>query len=353
MSANAHDSATKFRIGATCQELTRAALAAIHAPSVLNTQPWRWRITHDTALLYADQTRRLTVMDPTGRLLVISCGGALHHACVTLAADGVDFEVEPFPGAGDPDLLAVVRYRGVADPSAWAQRLYHAIRARRTDRRPFAGQPVPQEFVDRLCQAAQRTRAHLHMTWARDITDLALAAGQASEALMSDPAYRAELAAWVRRPGEGHDGVPLDTLAPLGTRPVPMRDFTATGLGWGATSRIDLSDREARYGVVVTDGDSPPDWLAAGVTLSAVLLAATSQHLATSPMSDLVEHEVARRTLRRMLGGVGYPAVGVRIGWPGPGEPPPPSPRRPAAEVIQVVADEIKDTEPDTPGKSA
>ncbi|MEV6931805.1 nitroreductase [Dactylosporangium sp. NPDC051485] len=340
MPANAPGRTTTFHIGPASQELTRAALAAVQAPSILNTQPWRWRITHDAALLYADQRRRLPILDPTGRLLVLSCGTALHHACVTLAADGADFEVEPMPDDGDPDLLAVVRHRGVAEPSARAQRQRRAIRVRRSDRRPFATRPVPQESLDRLCRAAQRTDARLQMTWSRDLADLAVAAGQATDVLLGDPQYRAELAAWIRQPGEGHDGVPVDTLAPLGARPVPIRDFTAVGVGANVVSRVDICDPEARYGIVVTDGDGPHDWLTAGVALSAVLLTATAEHLATSPMSDLVENEVARRTLRRMLGGVGYPAIGVRIGVPATSTPPPRAPRRPAAEVIEVVADE-------------
>lgn len=122
------------------------------------------------------------------------------------------------------------------------------------------------------------------------------------------------------------------------------------GLGASITSRVDVNDRYARYGVVVTDGDDRHDWPAGGVTLSAVLLTATAERLATSAMSDLVENEVARRTLRRMLGGVGCPAIGIRIGVPTPGAPPPRAPRRPPADVIEVVADEIDDPgEPEPP----
>ncbi|MEU7872115.1 nitroreductase [Dactylosporangium sp. NPDC049140] len=350
MSAHASSPATTYRVGPVGRELTRAAAAALHAPSVLNTQPWHWRITHDTALLYADQRRRLGTLDPTGRLLVLSCGAALHHACVTLAADGVYFEVDALPTGGDPDLLAVVRHRGAAEPSTRAQRMRRAIHSRRSDRRPFADRPVPEPAIERLCVAARRTEARLQMVWARDLGDLALAAGEAADAQLADPEYRAELAAWIRAPGEGHDGVPVDTLAPLGARPVPVRDFAAAGAAATITSRVDIADRQARYGIIVTDGDGQHDWLTAGVTLSAVLLTASVEHLAASPMSDLVEHEVARGTLRRMLGGVGYPAIAVRIGVPAPGEPPHPAPRRPAAEVIEVVADEIVNPAPGPAG---
>ncbi|WP_433605947.1 Acg family FMN-binding oxidoreductase [Dactylosporangium sp. CA-139114] len=341
MSAHPSGAATTYRVGPVSRELARAAAAALHAPSVLNTQPWRWRIVHDEALLYADRRRRLATLDPTGRLLVLSCGAALHHACVTLAADGIAFEVDAQPRDDDPDLLAVVRYRGTAEPSARVEQMRQAIGSRQSDRRPFADRPVPDEVIERLCRAAQRTDARLHMVWARNLTDLAVAAGEAADAQLSDPEYRAELAAWLRAPGEGHDGVPIDTLAPLGARPVPVRDFIAAGTQAGISSRMAVADRQARYGVVVTDGDGPVDWLTAGVTLSAVLLTATAEHLATSTMSDLVENEVARGTLRRMLGGVGYPAIGIRIGLPGSGAAQPRSPRRPAAEVIEVVADKV------------
>ncbi|MER7281870.1 nitroreductase family protein [Dactylosporangium sp. NPDC000244] len=341
MSAHPSGPATTYQVGPVGRELARAAAAALHAPSVLNTQPWRWRIVHDAALLYADRRRRLATLDPTGRLLVLSCGAALHHACVTLAADGVEFEVYSQPHDDDPDLLAVVRYRGAAEPSPRVERMRRAIRSRRSDRRPFADRPVPDEVIERLCRAAQRTDARLQMVWARNLTDLAVAAGEAADAQLSDPRYRAELADWIRAPGEGCDGVPIDTLAPVGARPVPVRDFIAAGTAASISSRMDVTDRQARYGVVVTDGDGPLDWLTAGVTLSAVLLTATAEHLATSAMSDLVENEVARGTLRRMLGGVGYPAIGIRIGIPASAAALPRSPRRPAAEVVEVVADKV------------
>src|SRR5262245_54922876 len=76
-------------VGERSRDLARAALAALVAPSILNSQPWRWRIDADLAQLRADHGRQLTTLDPQGRLLTLSCGVALHHAVVALSAAGV------------------------------------------------------------------------------------------------------------------------------------------------------------------------------------------------------------------------------------------------------------------------
>jgi hypothetical protein len=60
--------------------LATAAKDALRAPSVLNTQPWTWRLEDEVLELHADRDRQLEVVDREGRQLVLSCGVALHHA---------------------------------------------------------------------------------------------------------------------------------------------------------------------------------------------------------------------------------------------------------------------------------
>ena len=50
--------------------LAEAAAAAGYAPSVHNTQPWRWRVHPDRLELYAERARQLAMGDPEGRLLL-------------------------------------------------------------------------------------------------------------------------------------------------------------------------------------------------------------------------------------------------------------------------------------------
>src|SRR3954447_12356029 len=92
----------------TDSEMGRAAARGVLAPSLHNTQPWRFVISRGWLELHADPQRRLRVLDPRGRQLVISCGCALFNVRVALAAAGYDARVERLPDAERPDLLARV-----------------------------------------------------------------------------------------------------------------------------------------------------------------------------------------------------------------------------------------------------
>ena len=86
----------------TAQEETKALFRkaverASLAPSVHNTQPWRFVVRPAVLELYASNDRQLRALDPTGRQLVISCGCALFNARVGLAAD-TRRASEPFAG---------------------------------------------------------------------------------------------------------------------------------------------------------------------------------------------------------------------------------------------------------------
>src|SRR5262245_17662432 len=121
--------------------LRSAAEAALRAPSILNTQPWRWHVTADALELYADPDRQLPVVDPDHRLSTISCGIALHHARTALAAEGRTDQVTRLPDADQPDLLARIAITASRHPTAADVRRYETTLIRHTDRRLFTGQP--------------------------------------------------------------------------------------------------------------------------------------------------------------------------------------------------------------------
>src|SRR5690242_7171962 len=122
-----------------------------HAPSVHNSQPWRWRLAGDTLTLQADMRRWLPATDADGRDLVVSCGAVLHHTRVALAAAGVHATVRRVPDRERPDELAVLELSAQAPDGADAD-LAAAILQRRTDRRRFSTWEVPGQMRVELVQ---------------------------------------------------------------------------------------------------------------------------------------------------------------------------------------------------------
>src|SRR2546430_2406291 len=62
--------------------------AAVWAPSVHNSQPWRFGACGQEISLHADAGRQLMVADPHGREMMISCGAALFNARLALRSLG-------------------------------------------------------------------------------------------------------------------------------------------------------------------------------------------------------------------------------------------------------------------------
>ena len=86
---------------------------AVWAPSVHNTQPWRFTADGQQVSLYADAGRGLPVADPDGREMMISCGAALFNVRLALRSLGYVPATRVLPDPGQPALVAQV---------SWSQR---------------------------------------------------------------------------------------------------------------------------------------------------------------------------------------------------------------------------------------
>lgn len=317
----------------TTAVLEAAARASLQAPSVFNTQPWHWHLTDDTLELSADPARRLDVTDPDGRLSLISCGTALHHARTALAAAGHAVTVDRFPDPARPDLLARIHLGAAVPPDPEAQRMAGAISRRRTDRRAFGDRPVSEAMLTRLRRFVEFEGAYLHVVPQDQVAMLAVSTELAAGTEHDDPAYRAELDRWTSRPQWRGDGVPPATAVQPVPRRVAVRDFTPEGAPAGLAPG-DGTDRGAAYVIVFGTGDQPADLLSGGEAVSALLLLATAEGLATAPLSEAVEVAWPRQLLRGLLSGIGEPYLAVRLGYPASRTPLSPVPRRGPAEAI-------------------
>ncbi len=75
---------------------------ACRAPSLHNSQPWRWVLQARILQLFSDPTRIGRFTDSTEREVLISCGAALGHLRVVMAAVGWQTNIDRFPNPRTP-----------------------------------------------------------------------------------------------------------------------------------------------------------------------------------------------------------------------------------------------------------
>ena len=311
---------------ATVRRLIGAAGAA---PSIHNTQPWRFRVSGDVIEMHGDPGLMLWVADPRGRALHLSCGAALFNLRLAIRMLGANPLVWPRPDPrGAPTLLAAVQLRDGRQATSSERELYEAICRRHSTRAPFSESRVPGPVQTALEKEAELEYALLRLLSA-DGAELVLdLAAAADKALATDTEHRVELSQWIGISGDA--GIPASGL---GYRPdadpAPVRDF-----GHAAPAiRLPVSSYETlpQLAVLSTAADEPADWLRAGQALQRVLLAATVNGLATSLLYQPVE-------LADMDGrGDGWwpwaecPQIIIRLGY---GPLGPATPRRPVDDIL-------------------
>jgi nitroreductase len=309
-------------------DLRRAAAAAIRAPSLHNSQPWRFRLRDGGIDVLADPTRQLTVADSGGWAVRIACGAATLNARLALAANGTPAAVLIRPDREQPDLVARLT-RGPDRPPTYAERdLFAAIPRRYSNRQPFWPDPVPAELRAHLIQAARAESCWLELLVGMTaLSGFAEIAQSADRVLRRDERYQSEFVGWVHADAAS-DGVPASAGAPL-TEPqdlLPQRAFTDRRRAPGRDF-----EPEPLVAILGSAGDTPADQIGAGQALQRVLLTATDAGLASSMISQPIEVMAARDQLRRSLGRSGVPQMAVRIGYGQPGRP---TNRRHLADVL-------------------
>ncbi|MDX6230116.1 MAG: hypothetical protein QOI76_3506 [Frankiales bacterium] len=313
------------------------AQAARLAPSIHNSQPWRFETTTDRLEIYADHTRSTPAVDPLGRWVYVACGSAAFNAAAAARALGRRGTVTLLPDRSRPDLMAVITLDGVVQSSGDDLALAQAIPERHTVRTPFEGSEVPPAIVDRLRAAAEREGTWLQVIHdPADIIELIVLTERAEAAEASDERYRDELRAWMRGADDpSDDGIRLDAIPAAGSygrgSPVPLRDFR--GDGPVVTSAGEPPAVEHPLLVVIgTDGDHHLDWLRAGLGMQRLWLTATAAGLSASPVSQALDHAGPRLLLARLVGlDKGHAQMLLRLGY---GDHPAITGRRPLAAML-------------------
>lgn len=313
--------------------LTEAVRLACRAPSLHNSQPWRWVADRGRLELYLDSTRAVHG-DQSAREALISCGAVLDHLRVAMAAAGWAAQVERFPDAERPEHLASISFTPGERVTDMHRYRANAILMRRTDRLPFMV-PSNWEPVESVLYSCVEDPVRLCVL-ADDLRSKLAEASELTEALrLYDASYHAELGWWTA-PFEVSDGIPESALvsAAESDRVDIGRTFPVTH---NRERRLEVGDDHSKIVLLSTASDDPGDALACGEALSTVLLECTMAGLATCPVTHLTEVPAARGLLAGLVGGDDLPQILIRVGGtPALEKTPAPTPRRPLADVLHL-----------------
>jgi hypothetical protein len=309
---------------------------ACRAPSLHNSQPWRWVLENSTLQLYSDPRRVPRSADNSGREALIGCGVALDHFRVAMAAAGWTAHVDRFPDPANQFHVASVEFSPLADVTGWHRRRADAILLRRTDRLPFAAPPGWGQFESQLRRAADTDLVRIDVI-ADDLRSMLADASQLAESLrLYDSSYHDELSWWTVN-FKLTDGIPHSSLVSAAES-----DRVDVGRNFPVTPHCDrrpgLAEDHSKIVVLSTYGETRHGILRCGEALSGVLLDAAMIGLATCTLTHITEVPASRDIVAGLIGQAATPQVLIRVGLaPSIEDVSPTTPRRPLRDVFTVL----------------
>ena len=303
--------------------------AAVAAPSMHNTQPWRFEVQGHVIDVFLDDSRTLPAEDPTGRAMRIAAGAATFNLRCAAESLGYRTWFGLAPNPEEPDLLARIVVEPTSTRNEELSDLAQQIPRRHTDRHPSDATPLSESIRAALTEAAYAEGATL--TWLGEpevhtVLDMVLDTDLRE---ISDWHRRAERAHWVG--GERTtEGIPSSALGPRSTNyPAAVRDM--------ATRPYDRMREQSAFeahpdiAVLSTDHDNAADQVAAGVALERVLLTATREGVSASFLNQPLEFEDLRRKVQLLTQRPGHAHMIIRLGHSRPGSG---TARRPVTDFL-------------------
>jgi hypothetical protein len=314
-----------------------AVRLACRAPSLHNSQPWRWVLEGETLHLFADADRVVRAADNSGREALMACGAVLDHFRVAMAASGYTAIVDRFPNPNNHLHVASIDFTPLTYVTDGHHRRANSILLRRTDRLPFAAPPGWDAFETELRLTVDSDLVRLDLVPEPLRPQLADASALTESLRLYDSSYHAELQWWTAG-FDVADGIPHSSLvsAAESARVDIGRTFPVTH---HRERRPEVAVDHAEVAVLSTYDDMPLSVLRCGELLSALLLDATMAGLATCPLTHITELTASRALIAELIGQRSHditPQVLIRIGLaPSLEDVRPPTPRRPIGEVFE------------------
>jgi nitroreductase len=334
---------------------TTLVRAAILAANPHNTQPWRFVFSSSAVDVYIDLARNTGAMDPFRREQRIGLGCALENLLIAAQAKGYDPRLTILPDPNNPTLIAHVDLgSGLESNSS----LYQAIPKRHTSRAPFeTSRAIAQETFGAL-DAEVADIPGASVVWItsdaqrRQIGQLIVEGAQAfaADTKQSSDSFRWWRDSWsdIQR---YKDGMTIDAsgasplVIALG-KILPPLSREQNDQSWIQLTRDQYVKTAAAFGVVVVnDATDDVQRTQGGRLYQRLNLLAVTKGLGMQPLNQITERIDREKVLglpdRFQVGLSGLlppnvqPLMTFRIGYPT--VEPPPSPRRPAEDVIVTL----------------
>jgi hypothetical protein len=310
-----------------------AVRLASRAPSLHNSQPWRWVADRSGLHLFADPSRKMASADASGREALIGCGAALHHLGVAMTAAGWTVRVERFPNPNDLKHLASIDFSPLEFVTVGHRDRADAIARRRTDRLPFDAPTNWRAFETEMRNVMNDDSVRMYVLSDTVRSELAEASRLSASLRLYDSAYHAELDWWTGG-FEPYGGIPPSSLASVteSERVDVGREFP---VGPAGERRTGVTQDRSTILVLSTSDDSRGDAVRCGEMLSSVLLECTLAGMATCTLSHITESAAGRSVIGALTGSTAFPQLLIRVGMtPALESLPVMTPRRPLDEVL-------------------
>ncbi len=283
---------------------------AVMAPSIHNTQPWKFAVRDREVRVLADQTRWLKVADPDQRELYISLGCALENLLVAAAHFGLSVAVDYFPESGNDVWVATVRVISENQPETLIEReRFHAIMLRRTNRMAYARQALPSRDLDQLQSAVTDPGVTLRLSQEplikQELNSLIV---NATVAQFADPGYRDELLQLVNQPSFNHSWL-VDRMGQLAMAYLNMdKDL--------ATSDANALINAPSVALLSSYSNNRLAEVRVGQGFERIALVAATMGIAIQPLSQVLQVSEVKAEINRLFPAGGtYPQFIFRLGY--------------------------------------
>lgn len=286
-----------------------------------NTQPWRFLARVSGVSVVPDYSRRTPVVDPDDHHLWVSLGCAIENLLIAAAARGQAGAVAMRGGASGIDIELT------AAP-ALDDGLFAAIPQRQSTRSTYESKPVSADTLAALESAARGQGVDIRLLTSHADRERVLDfVVQGNSAQTDDPAFVAELLAWIRFDPDTAIATADGLHAACSGNPT-LPDWLGHRIFSLVYRKQSENDKYVEHirsssGVAVFTGagETPADWLWVGRSFQRFALRATALGLRHAHINQPVEVPALRRDFAQWLGvGKARPDLVVRFGY-GPALP--------------------------------